>query len=105
MIHIYTFGKKSKQFLILTPKQAESINDFNDRFSLSQQLFMAEHGRPWHYTEPLAMVVADDNKNLPDYNSVAGFANKQHAIRNKIFDLFRIDVSTEDIDDHLVKRI
>lgn len=108
MYHIYTFGKKSKQFLILTPQQAKDMNDFNDCFIISQKKHLETTGEYWDPTKDpsILMYVPDDNPELlKRYDKVATFCNKQHTIRNKIFDLFHVDVRNEDIDDTLVKRI
>lgn len=108
MFHIYTFGKKSKQFLILTPAQAKTMNDFTDCFFLSQEKYLERTGHRWDPTvDPsITMYVPKANPDLmKKYNKVATIANRQHSIRNKLFDLFRVDVSNEDMDDYLVKRI
>jgi hypothetical protein len=107
MYHIYAFGKKSKQILILTPDQAKTMNDFTDCFIYSQEKHLERTGERWDpIVDPtITMFVPDDNPELmKKYDKVATLANRQHKIRNKIFDLFRIDVSNEDIHDYLVKK-
>ena len=104
MFHIYTFGKKSKQFLILMPTQAKIMNDFTDCFFLSQEKYLEKTGCRWDPS--ITMYIPVSNPDLMEkYNKVATIANRQHSIRNKLFDLFRVDVRNEDMDDHLVKRI
>lgn len=107
MFHVYTYGRESIQFLILTPKQAQTLNDFTECFIRSQKIFLEEHGYRWDpTTDPtIALYVPDDNpKLLERYDKVATFCNRQHAIRNRIFSLLRLDVSKEEFDENLVKR-
>ena len=107
MFHVYTFGKGSIQFLILTPKQAQTMNDFTDCFFRSQENYLNEHGFRWDpLVDPrLTMLVPDEDPKLIErYNKVADVCNLQHKIRNRIYDLFRLDLSDEDMDDYLVKR-
>lgn len=105
MFHVYTFGRESKQFLILTPKQAETINFFTDRFFEAQEHFLEKHGRRWTPDEPIEFLMNDSRrKKLDQYNKLVPKLNFQHKIRNRVFSTLRINVSTEDLDDYLVKR-
>lgn len=109
MFHAYTFGKDSKQFLIMTPAQADLNNRFTQAFFNSQKDFLETNGQHWgdDYTQPLPFVFDEDftEKDLAEYNDLVDRLNRQHKIRNKIFSFLRIDVSQEEIDDFLVKRI
>lgn len=105
MLHVYTFGKGSIQFLILSPKSADLMNRFTDAFFEAQAHFLEEHGRRWQPNEYLAFNANSMSRDEFDaYNKLAKACNRQHKIRNKIFRLFRIDVSQEEFDDYLVKR-
>lgn len=107
MFHVYTFGKKSIQFLILTPKQAQTMNDFTECFLRSQEHYLNEKGYRWDPTKDptLTMLIPDSDPQLMErYNKLATFCNRQHAIRNRIFSILRINVSKEELDDDLVKR-
>jgi hypothetical protein len=101
MFHFYVYHKDSKQLMLLTPKQAEIVNEFNDIFIEAQKEFVRVFGRPW---------TPDDHINIPPlfdmkkYNRTAGILNKQHAIRNKLFDILKIDVSNEEFDDRLIRK-
>lgn len=107
MIHAYTFGTGSKQFLILTPRQADLINRFTDAFYLAQKMHLKKNGHYWTPQEKIQFYFNDifTEKDMDRYNVLAGRLDRQHKIRNKIFHLFRIDVRDEEIDDHLIKRI
>lgn len=112
MFHYYTFGRKSKQFLILTPKQADLVNRFTNSFFLAQENFLKENNRRWDpavLNEPISIPMGRsdlirDREEMDEYNRLTKILNLQHKIRNRMFTLFRVDVSNEDIDDFLIKR-
>lgn len=104
MIHAYTFGKGSKQFLILRPKDADAIDIFTSAFFMAQEDFKRTHGRSWTPSEPIAFRLDYTTPYVNHYNKIVAFLNFQHKIRNWLFTLLRIDVRHEDLDDYLVKR-
>lgn len=107
MYHIYSFGKKDRNFVILTPQQAQTMNEFTACFFLSQKKYLENTGHRWDpLVDPsITMYVPDDNPGLlKKYNRIASVLNPQHRIRNKIYDLFRIGTDPNDTEDYLVKR-
>lgn len=107
MFHAYTYGKDSKQFMILTPTQADLLDRFTDAFQLAQEEFLKEHGRHWTPDEPLMFPFSKTftQEDLDTYNALTYRLNRQHKIRNKIFNLLRIDCRDEEFDTYLLKRI
>lgn len=106
MLHIYTFGKMSKQFLVLTPSQAKTMDDFTECFFRSQSSFYEKNGYRWTPDESLIFLVPNDDPELLNrYNKLTNNVNRQHAIRNKLFDILHINLMDEEMDDFLVKRI
>lgn len=103
MYHVYTFGRESRQFLILTPKQAAIMNEFTNAFFDAQSEFLNNNGRRWQPDESISLRVRPGF--LDEYNELADFCNKQHKIRNWIFDRLRINVMDEEMGDMLVRRI
>ena len=101
MFHFYAYSKTSKQFMLLTPAQAKIVNDFTDIFFEAQEHFVETYGRPWTGSEPIKFREGFD---MEKYNKVASFLNHQHAIRNFIFKILKIDVSKEIFDDYLIRR-
>lgn len=104
MFHIYTYGTQSVQFLIMTQKQADLVNEFTDKFTYAQKQFFKTYGRHWTPDEPLLMDERYVAGNLKKYNKLTRLLNAQHAIRNRVFSVLRIDVSKEPVDAYLVKR-
>lgn len=107
MFHVYAFGKKSKQILIMTPQQAQTMNDFTKCFFRSQEAFLNENGYRWDPTVDAGLtflVPKDDPQLLDRYNKLVNNLNRQHAIRNKLFDIFKIDVREETTEDYLVRK-
>lgn len=106
MRHVYTFGKSSIQFLIMTPEEAALMNKFETAFFEAQEHFLQKHGRRWTPDEPIAFNGKNwTAKNNVDHSLLVRKLNRQHAVRNKLFDFLRINVSNEDLGDDLIKRI
>lgn len=106
MFHVYTFGTGSKQFLIMTPEQADLMNRFTDAFFEAQDRFKKTYGRRW---EPSDAISFDSDlfsrEDMRAYDElVMKNLNRQHAIRNKLFTILRVNVREEELDDYLVKR-
>lgn len=107
MFHIYSFGEKDRNFVILTPKQAQTMNDFTDCFLYSQEKHLENTGRRWDpLVDPsITMYIPDENPKLvKKYNKIVSVLNPQHTLRNKIYDLLRIKTDPENTEDHLIKR-
>lgn len=106
MIHVYTYGRNSMQCLIMSDKDAKATNDFTDIFSKAQRTFKEATGRDWTPSDPLAFeMTAEEERAFNRYNKMVPRINVQHKIRNAIFTLLRVDVSGEELDDYLIKRI
>jgi hypothetical protein len=105
MIHVYTYGRGSRQFLILTEKQADLINLFTRAFFEAQKHFLEKEGRRWTPSDPISFNGKTmSRRKMNKYNKLVYWLNLQHKIRNWLFTLFHIDVSNEDMDDYLIKR-
>lgn len=107
MIHYFTFGADGKRGYFLTDKEAELYNRFTRSFFDAQQAFLQEHGRRWHYTEPIRMPFGGEGQlrndtELDAYNNVlVPKLNRQCSIRH------RLHLSSEEkhmTDDFLVKK-
>lgn len=106
MFHAYTFGRGSRQFLILTKSQADLVNLFTEAFFEAQKHFLETEGRHWTPSDPIAFNGDTmSGEEMTRYNKLVTWLNLQHKIRNRCFDVFRIDVSKEDMDDYLIKRV
>ena len=105
MLHLYTFGENSKQFLVLTQKQADVVNYMQAKFSEAQTIYEQRNGHEWDPTQPLEF---NTDHNFPDwierYNKLTTNLNAQHKARNWIYSILKIDVSTEELDTYLVRR-
>ena len=101
MFHFYAYHKKSKQLMLLTPKQAQILNNFSDVFLQAQKDFLKTHGRRWTPSDPFPL---PESFNMEAYDKVAKFVNLQHAVRNTLFNILRVDVSKEDFGDRLIRR-
>jgi len=105
MLHIYTYGRKSRQFLILTSSQAGLLNEFTTEFYIAQDMFRAANGRQWTPSDTISFRQPYADVNLKKYNRLTKTVNLQHKIRNWLFTLFRINVANEEVDEYLQKRI
>ena len=107
MLHIYTYGRDSKQFVVLSAKQADLVNRFTDAFFKAQETFLQDNGRRWTPSDPINFGLGPtfSGEDLDAYNELTDRLYEQHKMRNKIFKALRIDVKNEDVGDYLVKRI
>jgi len=103
MFHVYTYGRESIQFMILTPKQAKLVNEFTCKFFEAQDVFRNTYGRQWTPNDNLVFETSYA-ENLNKYNKLATWLDRQHGIRNRLFSLLRIDVSKEEPSDFLRMR-
>ncbi len=99
--HFYVYHPDSKQLMLMTAKQAKILNEFNDIFIDAQKEFERMYGRRWTYSDPFIVPPLFDMK---AYDRTVRFINPQHTIRNKLFDLFKVDVSNEEFDNHLTRK-